>query len=411
MFLKRLSAPSKSLIQSLSFHTPSLTFSQDYLGLVMKSYCKNLFPPGELRNKLVEKIPKRFQDTKISYRNSIINPKDILSLKNVGDKDLLNNHYPTYRQALVQFQIDALQKHVVDEQVKNLVSFNSFFGAPTVAFDATKRLRLSPHINYISLSNMGCVGGMNALVAGSEMTKSLDKNQSNVVAVLDCGSRYWTSYLPPHLKYLATELQKDPQNKELLEKWNHDILVSSLFGDASGTVTLIPQTHKNAENAMFSIVDTMTLSNHQHADKARLMLGYYGPHATLHRDLAKANADQGEMFVNQLLHRNGLCKNDISYWAIHPGGWKLMSLMQEKLKLSDQDMRFMRHAYIHGGNKMGSSIYDILNTISTTHPVKKGQLLFAMGVGPGTIHSGAILRAHKDLGVTKEKKSPRGTHM
>ena len=79
----------------------------------------------------------------------------------------------------------------------------------------------------------------------------------------------------------------------------------------------------------------------------------------------------------------GIDKSEIKYWALHPGGKKILNAMQEQLSLTDDDMQYARNIMRRNGNMSSPSVLFVLNEILTTAPVKKGDKIFCIAMGPG----------------------------
>ena len=80
----------------------------------------------------------------------------------------------------------------------------------------------------------------------------------------------------------------------------------------------------------------------------------------------------------------------ISKWAIHPGGKKILDTIQKQLKLKDADMQFSYKVLKDYGNMSSPTILFVLNEILKAEN-KPNETIFAMGFGPGLSIDTALL--------------------
>ncbi len=84
-----------------------------------------------------------------------------------------------------------------------------------------------------------------------------------------------------------------------------------------------------------------------------------------------------------LMDRRGLTRNDIAWWAVHPGGTAVLAQVAKKLELADDALNFSYHIFENYGNMSSPSVLFVLREIidsGRTQPGQKGMLL-AFGAG------------------------------
>jgi alkylresorcinol/alkylpyrone synthase len=84
-----------------------------------------------------------------------------------------------------------------------------------------------------------------------------------------------------------------------------------------------------------------------------------------------------------LLERNGLSKDDIGWWAVHPGGTLVLAQVAKKMKLGEKALRFSYDVFENYGNMSSPSVLFVLKNILEKGRPKPGQkgLLLSFGAG------------------------------
>jgi len=91
--------------------------------------------------------------------------------------------------------------------------------------------------------------------------------------------------------------------------------------------------------------------------------------------------------VQRLLDARGLAVPDVPHWAIHPGGHKVVSAVQEGLGLSDEQVRVTREVLAEYGNMSSPTVLFGLERI-LGNGVGKGEWCVMIGMGAGmSIHA------------------------
>ena len=87
--------------------------------------------------------------------------------------------------------------------------------------------------------------------------------------------------------------------------------------------------------------------------------------------------------ASRLLARHGLSRNDIAWWAVHPGGTAVLAQVAKELELAGEALRFSYNVFENYGNMSSPSVLFVLREILDSgrpQPGQKGMLL-AFGAG------------------------------
>ncbi|MGA2233732.1 MAG: 3-oxoacyl-[acyl-carrier-protein] synthase III C-terminal domain-containing protein, partial [Tepidisphaeraceae bacterium] len=93
-------------------------------------------------------------------------------------------------------------------------------------------------------------------------------------------------------------------------------------------------------------------------------------------------------WIEPWLARHDLTLADISNWAIHPGGPKILSAAAEALGLPETATRYSRAILREHGNLSSASVLFILQRIGSDDGAGK---CLAIGLGPGLMAEGMML--------------------
>ena len=112
----------------------------------------------------------------------------------------------------------------------------------------------------------------------------------------------------------------------------------------------------------------------------------------LSQELPKIILEQAMPQLKILLHNMGVKKEEIKYWALHPGGRAILDSMQKGLDLSDEAMIPSRTVLKNYGNMSSSSILFVLKEILDNNKIAKGEYCCAVAFGPGLTMEVALLK-------------------
>ena len=106
-------------------------------------------------------------------------------------------------------------------------------------------------------------------------------------------------------------------------------------------------------------------------------------------DVLAANV---EAFVDPLLARNGLSREQVRFWGVHPGGSKILDYLQQRLDLSEAQMSYSRAVLRDYGNMSSPTILFVLDQIQRCGQPAPGDYAVLMAFGPGLTMESALVR-------------------
>lgn len=81
----------------------------------------------------------------------------------------------------------------------------------------------------------------------------------------------------------------------------------------------------------------------------------------------------------------------VQHWAIHPGGRSILDKVQERLRLSDAQLRPARDVLRENGNMSSATVLFVLKRILEVEGASDGDRVSAMAFGPGLTAESALM--------------------
>ena len=164
------------------------------------------------------------------------------------------------------------------------------------------------------------------------------------------------------------------------------LLVSNaLFADGAGAAVL----RRGAPG--LEVVSSRTLHEPRYREDIRYVYRGGELHNQISATLPAKSGRVVEKLVRELLEREGLDRDDIDHWAMHPGGEKVMDSIQRRLGLEDGDMRPSREVLREHGNLSSATVWFVLRRI-LDDGMESGDLCLMVAFGAGLSAHAMLLR-------------------
>ncbi|MDH3797622.1 MAG: 3-oxoacyl-ACP synthase [Desulfobacterales bacterium] len=245
-----------------------------------------------------------------------------------------------------------------DEIAGLIVNTCTGYLCPGLSSYVAADLRLRTSIGFQDLMGMGCGGAIPNLEAAAGMLARNGEGPVLSIAVEICTATFFPSHEP-----------------EL-------VVSNSIFSDgaAAAVLDLVPH---NRPGGLARMVDFATGL----FPKYREDLCYRTEGGRLRNQLTKRvpviGAHTATEVATRLLARHGLFRNDIAWWAVHPGGTVVLAQVAKKLELADEALRFSYNVFENYGNMSSPSVLFVLRKILDSNRPQPGQkgMLLAFGAG------------------------------
>ena len=167
------------------------------------------------------------------------------------------------------------------------------------------------------------------------------------------------------------------------------ILSNSIFGDGSASCII---TNKTSANTGLRIVDFSSRILTEHRDELRFKIENSILRNVIKKTVPEIAASLVKEIVDSLIKKNGLKMDDVAFWAIHPGGRRVLDRIQSVLGLNQEDLSYSRSVLYRYGNMSSPTVLYILKDILEKGRLKGGDNIVIASFGAGFSGYAALLR-------------------
>lgn len=238
------------------------------------------------------------------------------------------------------------------------------FRAPGVDLEIIDRLGLSPSVSRTSVGFMGCHGAMN----GMRVARAFVEADPTAVVLLCC-----VELCSLHFAY----------------GWNPQrVIANSLFSDGAAA-TVIGVTGSCEDARPWEILDHSSYIVPKSEDAMTWSIGDHGFEMTLSARVPALIEARLQSFLGSWLPSHSLGIADISTWAVHPGGPRVLDAVEASLSLSPDALSVSREVLRTCGNVSSATLLLILDRLSSQ--AAQGPTVM-LAFGPGLTIEAALLR-------------------
>jgi alpha-pyrone synthase len=238
--------------------------------------------------------------------------------------------------------------------------------APGIDIEIVAKLGLNPDIHRTCINFMGCYAAFNALKISDAICKADKKAKVLIVCVELCSLHF-------------------------LKNKNMDQLVSNaIFGDGAAAVLIQSNPSKGISLSLESFYCSLALNGmkdmawHITDTGFEMTLSSYVP------ELIKGGIKQ---LTEKLLKNLKSEHTGIDYYAIHPGGRKILEAIESELSISKEDNRHAYKILKDYGNMSSPTVLFVLNSIlKELKEGDKGKSILSFAFGPGLTLESTLLK-------------------
>ncbi len=326
------------------------------------------------------KLSFLYSQSGIAQRHSVIPdfglPKDqwtfvpIDSEKDFPDIDHRMSIYQSHAISLCLEAIEkCLHKQCKNEAITHLITVScTGMSAPGLDLEIMEALKLSPNLFRTSINFMGCY----AAIHGLKLAKLICDTTPEAQVLLVC------------LELCTIHLQKE---------YSIDNASSSLlFADGCAAVLINNQVQTTS----------LTIKGfHSHvASQGKLDMAWNiskkGFLMRLSSYVPELIESDIKVLLQTALKKNGLDNDAVTNWCIHPGGKKIVDLIQKELALTLADTADARNILQQYGNMSAPTILFVLKAIMDKG-IKENALVFGVAFGPGLTMETFLLKNKSTL--------------
>lgn len=239
--------------------------------------------------------------------------------------------------------------------------------APGLDIQLIRYFGFDTSIERTSINFMGCYAAFNALKVASNTVKAHPEARVLLVAIELC----------------SIHLQSETTNDALLS--------GALFGDGAAAVLVESSSGTNALEILHFHNDLALDAN----DQMSWRIGDFGFEMRLSQQVSETVRQGIGALTARLLENVGLTTQDISYFAVHPGGKKILEAIEHALQI---DKTKNEHAYAilrDYGNMSSPTVLFVLQSLQKSlTPGDHNKLILSFAFGPGLTLEGMLLKIH-----------------
>jgi predicted naringenin-chalcone synthase len=306
-----------------------------------------------------------FAGSAIAYRHSVIDPKTFFErpLTTRERNDLYIQHANDLGEEAIRRCLE--QSGTRPEEIDTLLVIScTGYEIPGLDLTLAKRIGLRPDVRRTCILGMGCYAAFPGINRARESVLAFPDSKVLVLAIELCSLHF----------------QHDDSDEMVVS--------NALFADGAAAILL----EGRSDRPSICIVDTLTLTNTDTLEHMAFHVTDHGYRMVLSAYIPQILGLAVEDFADQLLQRNGLKRQDVAFWVIHPGGKKILDHLQERLGLSDADVRFSREVMRDYGNMSSPTVLFVLDAIHRSGEPKAGDLGVMMAFGPGLTMESCLVR-------------------
>lgn len=272
--------------------------------------------------------------------------------------------------ALKQAQVD------VSEVAQLIIVTSTAIGSPGIEQKLSQMLGLPNNVMQASVNYMGCAAGVTGLRLASDFIKGLEVHCDNQVSLLVC----------IETSSLHTSMEQDTNN----------LVTHSLFADGIACSVIGKQRQDCEHLNLLAILGFESLQLSDCLDGIQLTINPNGIACELTRDLPNKLASGVKDWYRALLNRHNSTIEELGFWAIHPGGRKIIEKAVQGLSIHPDNAKASWNVLGQYGNVLSCGIFFVLKEMLDNKLLAKNQKGVAFSFSPGVRIEGVLLKALAD---------------
>ncbi len=272
---------------------------------------------------------------------------------------------------------------LVSEEITHLVTVScTGFNAPGIDIALIDELELPYTTQRIQVGFMGCHAAINGLRAANGIVAA-DKDAKVLMCCVElCSLHYQYGMVTDHI--VSNALFADGSAAVVLESDGAPIDLSSSIESTHSTSTHSTSTHSASTDStslqLGSVDATGSFLVPKSRDAMTWCIGDNGYQMTLSARVPHLIEEHLAAYLSDFLQQHGESLGSIGGWAVHPGGSRILSAVENALALPDDALSTSRSVLADHGNMSSATMLFILERFAAKNQPKPWVML---GFGPG----------------------------
>lgn len=351
-------------ITSIGTALPQNRFSQSTLSEFMVRAMQLNYEKGR-------KLKTIFSASGISYRYSVLDDygkeRDFTFYSNAKNFE----PFPSTEKRLTEYKKHALtlSKQAIQDCVAKRKDFDlrsithlitvSCTGmyAPGLDIEIVKELGLRTDVERIAINFMGCYAALNAIKAGDAF----------------CGRKDGAVVLIVCTEMCSLHFQKEGSDDNLLS--------NGLFADGAAALLLESNPVNGWNLSTVAFHNALSFTDQQHM---AWNIGNFGFEMKLSSYVPDVIQGGIRKLANEMLEKINKKIHDIKHFAIHPGGKKILEVVEKELGITREQNQPAYHVLNNFGNMSSPTVLFVLNEIFTNlNTSDNNSFILSFAFGPG----------------------------
>lgn len=299
-------------------------------------------------------------------RHSVLPLEELFRLTSVEER---NREYARHAVPLAtRAAREALAAAAADpSEIESLVCVSSTgYLMPPLDVHVANHLEINPRCRRLSLTQVGCAGGVASLSLAAEMLRGRQSGKALVVSV-----------------------ETPSLSLQVGEPSPTDVVSSTQFGDGAGAAVLSVDPSCSAPE--IRATGTRYAADTIERDGIRLTASGL----RLMRQRGVAHFVRGFLpdSISSFLDQHRLTRRDVSFWLIHPRSPQILSAARDALLLDDSALQPSWAVWRRCGNVISASMFFIVRYLRELRSTARGDLGLMVAVGAGMTCEMALLRS------------------
>ena len=242
---------------------------------------------------------------------------------------------------------------------------------PDVGSRLIAHMGFRQNVQRASVVGLGCAGALPTLQRATDFVRANPGRQALILAVEICSACY----------YVDNTLETVVGNAICADGAAAFLLSAEQQTDSGHPEIIYPQ-----------IIDFETFLDTEHIEEVGLQRRDGKLRIVLGVSIQHLAGPMIETALQHLLQRHGLSQSEIRFWAVHPGGRKVIDNVQKHFGMTDDQLRFSRVVLRNYGNMSSPTVMFVLNEVVRKGDPRPGDWGVMIALGPGMAAEVALLR-------------------
>jgi prepilin-type processing-associated H-X9-DG protein len=242
--------------------------------------------------------------------------------------------------------------------------------APGLDIDLVKALQLRSTVQRTAINFMGCHASFNAL----KVANAICRSDHNAKVLIVC-----TELCSLHFQREANE---------------DNLLANALFADGSASVLVEAETESPLKLRLEEFHSELAVEGANDMAWTIGNLGFEMRLSSYVPDLIRRGISS---FTNSLLKKLSVTLSDVSHFAIHPGGKKILEVIEEELNLSKDKNDAAYYVLRNYGNMSSATVLFVLKrVVANLNGASEGERVLGLAFGPGLTLESMVLKIERN---------------